>query len=934
MSKTNALVGRLLPALSLLCAARAQDLDAVRTLRVPEQAAVAQIWRDGDLTRYRLSVDGVRFAPPGVARFELLLRHGAFDPLAGVPPTATEFSAKSEHRLAIVQYWTPGLAAYRETVTRLGGEVLLFLGYQADVVELPPTAHDAVRALPFVRALLPYQPAYKVEPELLRETLAGATGKLRVNLLTMRRGPAEKEAVGRFVRERGGVVEHVSPQTWLMSVTIDRDVLPALAARNDVQWLDRWSAPETDMDLARAFHGANYVESQTGYTGQGVRVEVLDGGCDLTHPDMQNFAVHGTNTASDHGTCTSGIVVGTGAGNAAARGVMPSAHLVVGDYEFFSGGSRYAHSQELQNPALALQCVLQSNSWGNARTTAYTSISQDLDAILFDLQRLSILQSQSNAGNQQSRPEAWAKNVISVGGIKHFGTLSKADDSWTLGASIGPAADGRIKPDIASFYDATLCTDMVGAAGYTSTNYYSSFGGTSGATPICAGHLGLFYQLWHNAQFGNAAPGATVFDNRPFNTTAKAMLINTATQWTFSGTTHDLTRTHQGWGHPDTQRMLSLANQMLIVDESDVLGELQSTVHSVTVAAGAPEFRATLVFRDPPGTTASTLHRINNLDLKVTAPDSTVYWGNSGLLAGMWSTPGGAPNTLDTVENVFVQNPIVGNWLVEVIATELNQDAHVETPSVDTDYALVVSGVGNGPPPVPPAAPTALVATSLGTASIGLAWTDNAANETSFRIERSLDGSSFGFLRNVGANVVGDTDSGLSPGTTYFYRVRAENGAGASAWTNLASATTANAVDFIVTAQTAVRGTVTGAFTATQADDGQTQSIREIVASNRSQLEHRWTIGGVPSAGTRTFHLKAYRSASTDGDNFQFACLNGSSWVTLATVSNTSLVGYVTATLPAGVSGNVTIRVIDTNRTRGRTALDTVFVEHMFVRAQ
>ena len=151
---------------------------------------------------------------------------------------------------------------------------------------------------------------------------------------------------------------------------------------------------------------------------------------------------------------------------------------------------------------------------------------------------------------------------------------------------------------------------------------------------------------------------------------------------------------------------------------------------------------------------------------------------------------------------------------------------------------------------------------------------------------------------------------------------------------NIASATTANAVDYIVTAQTAVRGTVTGAFAATQADDGQTQSIREIVASNRSQLEHRWTIAGVPSTGTRTFQLKAYRSASTDGDNFQFACLNGSSWVTLATVTNTSLAGYVTATLPAGVSGNVTIRVIDTNRTRGRTALDTVFVEHMFVRAQ
>ena len=45
----------------------------------------------------------------------------------------------------------------------------------------------------------------------------------------------------------------------------------------------------------------------------------------------------------------------------------------------------------------------------------------------------------------------------------------------------------------------------------------------------------------------------------------------------------------------------------------------------------------------------------------------------------------------DTVENVLVQAPAAGTWTVEVIATAVNVDGHVETAATDADYALVVS---------------------------------------------------------------------------------------------------------------------------------------------------------------------------------------------------------------------------------------------------
>jgi len=103
--------------------------------------------------------------------------------------------------------------------------------------------------------------------------------------------------------------------------------------------------------------------------------------------------------------------------------------------------------------------------------------------------------------------------------------------------------------------------------------------------------------------------------------------------------------------------------------------------------------KATMVYKDPMGTTSSTLHRINDLDLQVTSPSGVVYWGNNGLREAMWSSPGGSPDNLDTVENVFVQNPEPGFWTVQVTATEINQDSHPATLELDADYALVVSGV-------------------------------------------------------------------------------------------------------------------------------------------------------------------------------------------------------------------------------------------------
>jgi N-acetyl-anhydromuramyl-L-alanine amidase AmpD len=92
---------------------------------------------------------------------------------------------------------------------------------------------------------------------------------------------------------------------------------------------------------------------------------------------------------------------------------------------------------------------------------------------------------------------------------------------------------------------------------------------------------------------------------------------------------------------------------------------------------------------------------------------------------------------------------------------------------------------------VPPAAPTALTATAASSSQINLAWTQNSANETGFKIERSADNVTFVQIATTAANVVTYSNTGLSGNTTYYYRVRAYNTAGDSLFSNTASDITA-----------------------------------------------------------------------------------------------------------------------------------------------
>lgn len=428
---------------------------------------------------------------------------------------------------------------------------------------------------------------------------------------------------------------------------------------------------------------------------------------------------------SGHGTHVAGSAVGDGSASAGLpgveapiRGLAHRARLVFQaieqEMQWRSSADRQRYGRYLLTgipsdlktlfgDAYTRGARIHSNSWGGGDPGAYDEQCEQLDEFVWTHKDFCVLVANGNDGTDAdgdgrinpmsvSSP-ATAKNCISVGAsenVRHaFDAITygdwwprdypvapahddpMADDAAQLAAfsSRGPTADGRIKPDVVapgtfvlSTRSTMIAPNNMAWAGFPASRMYFHMGGTSMATPLVAGAVGLVRQYLRTV----------VQIPRPSAALLKATLIAGATRLGGGTAVAD---NDQGFGRVDLDAILAPAApasaRFLDVQPGLATGQVHTT--NVSVAARETALRVVLVYSDSPGP-----NLVNNLNLVAVAPDGARVVGNQAAGGGL------ALDTVNNVEVVQVNNPTPGAWTIQVTGSNV--------PDGPQDFALVVLG--------------------------------------------------------------------------------------------------------------------------------------------------------------------------------------------------------------------------------------------------
>lgn len=235
-------------------------------------------------------------------------------------------------------------------------------------------------------------------------------------------------------------------------------------------------------------------------------------------------------------------------------------------------------------------------------------------------------------------------------------------------------------------------------------------------------------------------------------------------------------------------------------------------------------------------------------------------------------------------------------------------------------------------------APSDLTATAVSSSQIDLTWVDNSSNETGFEIERSTtSGSGFSLINTTAANATTYSDTGRTASTTYYYRIRAINAEGSTAYTSEAIATT-TAAGTIPDAPTNLITTGVGNTNITLAwtDNSSNETgfqIERSVDTNTSFSLLTTTAAGVNTYDDtgldegRRYHYRVRATNGSGNSAYTNQAQEFTTWTTdVAYVNkgtaNSSSASTLSLAYPAGITaGKMLIAVIGTKA--NKTVVDT-----------
>ncbi|MGH7951878.1 MAG: S8 family serine peptidase [Limisphaerales bacterium] len=294
---------------------------------------------------------------------------------------------------------------------------------------------------------------------------------------------------------------------------------------------------------------------------------------------------------------------------------------------------------------------------------------------------------------------ACSKNDLVVGAVNANTNGYSGTNTTTIAyfSSIGPTADGRIKPDVVA--DGVNVYSSIA----TSTSAYETMSGTSMSAPAVTGTLGLLTSFYQQLYPTNAPLLSGT--NAPLASTLRGLLIATADQL---GTNVGPSYTY-GWGLIDP---VAAANLITNNDASGSLAYIKEVrlmsgdyIQFPVVLTNGQPFKATIAWTDPPGTPTTpmlnpTNHMlVNDLDLRVITPSGTTNspWVLNPNQPANAATTG--DNNLDNVEQVSIPDPTSGTYQVRVthkgnLVNDLDQTSY-------QNVSVILSGNVAQPPILP-----------------------------------------------------------------------------------------------------------------------------------------------------------------------------------------------------------------------------------------
>jgi hypothetical protein len=679
----------------------------------------------------------------------LHVKNFSFDPLAE-KPRAENLNPRSYFENLdnsggdfLVQFDAPIKGEWLAELKSVGLETVQYFPNQAYLVKGSATAARAAQKLARVRFVGEYHPAYRLPAELswvfddvVTKDSYGVDRAAAYDISVSK--SADVNNLLSIIQKANGQILHrmslANNYFDVVRVQLPPNALVNVVRASGVIAIDPYIKPEKEDERAAQIVAGNFTNATTlaapgydpktqfGVDGSNVTVAVVDDGVGI--PGDGGFytttgnAVDGplrgaTVGAAGHGHLQSTIIAGAAPfsvldplGYNYGLGIAPKANIV--NIPFLRAGytgddAATANDTFVTAGPNGQTGALSNNSWGagtngnvySARAALWDGLVRDATTVA-SIDPLLIVFSAGNQGTSGLTQPKVAKNVISVAASENVrpgeassgGSTGAADNLEQLPdfSSRGPAADGRIKPDITAPGDAV-------AGGRSGPDvlfgnidtFHRRSSGTSHAAPQVAGAAALFIEGWRSSHLGA----------RPSPAMTKAAILNSGVDMTGTGAIATIPNGAEGWGRINLKNVFTPANQLLALDQTEVFTDPgQSYVWNGAVASDARDLRIALVWTDPPAAVDPAL--VNNLDLEVEV-NGTLYRGNV-FTAGV-STAGGVANTKDNVEKVLLAGIAQGASLkITVKATAINGDGVLgNADTTDQHFALVCTNCVQNP---------------------------------------------------------------------------------------------------------------------------------------------------------------------------------------------------------------------------------------------